>query len=72
MDPEQQQPHGAGHQAGTLVSDMDLVLGFIDDEARAAAFQSFSEKLQASSAGLDLDALRACIRLLPRSNQVSL
>jgi hypothetical protein len=48
------------------------VLDFLDDTAKAAAFDSYWKKLQASEGGcIDPETLRVCIRLLPPAAKVS-
>lgn len=49
-------------------SGLDLVLMHYDAASKAAVFEYFWEKLQASYGDIDIATLRLCVRLLPVEN----
>lgn len=52
-------------------SESNLVLSLFDESSKAACFEHFWKRLQASSDRINVDTLRLCIRLLPSGDQVS-
>jgi hypothetical protein len=52
-------------------AESELVLSLFDETSKAACFERFWERLQASTGRIDLDTLRLCIRLLSSGEQVS-
>ncbi|KAH7138887.1 hypothetical protein B0J11DRAFT_515534 [Dendryphion nanum] len=55
-----------GHRADSL---NDMLFDHLTLDARTTIFQHFWEQSEACTTGIDLDALRGCVRILPSSGQ---